>query len=101
MDNSSRKNPHVIVIGAGMTGILATIRLRRAGISDITVLEKAGNLGGTWRENTYPNVACDIPSHMYTYLEKAGELMVWPFTWAQYCKEMAKPDLRHCVGVSA
>jgi cation diffusion facilitator CzcD-associated flavoprotein CzcO len=65
--STNLRQPRVIVIGAGMTGILATIRLRRAGITDITVLEKAGNIGGTWRENTYPNVACDIPAHMYTY----------------------------------
>jgi cation diffusion facilitator CzcD-associated flavoprotein CzcO len=50
-----------------MTGILMTIKLREAGITDITVLEKASQLGGTWRENTYPGVACDIPAHMYTY----------------------------------
>jgi len=50
-----------------MTGILAVIKLREAGISDITVLEKADNVGGTWRENTYPGVGCDVPAHMYTY----------------------------------
>lgn len=50
-----------------MTGILAVIKLREAGISDITVLEKKDKIGGTWRENTYPGVACDVPSHMYTY----------------------------------
>ncbi|GAA6152916.1 NAD(P)/FAD-dependent oxidoreductase [Pseudoteredinibacter isoporae] len=50
-----------------MTGILLTIKLREAGISDITVLEKAGKVGGTWRENRYPGVACDVPAHMYTY----------------------------------
>ena len=61
------RNPSVIIIGAGMTGVLMTIKLREAGITDITVLEKAGNLGGTWRENTYPGVACDVPAHLYTY----------------------------------
>lgn len=50
-----------------MTGVLLTIKLREAGITDITVLEKRDRLGGTWRENTYPGVACDIPAHMYTY----------------------------------
>ncbi len=66
MTNNSR-NPSVAVIGAGMTGILMAIRLREAGISDITILEKADRVGGTWRENTYPGVACDVPAHMYTY----------------------------------
>jgi cation diffusion facilitator CzcD-associated flavoprotein CzcO len=67
MDNKSTRNPSVAVIGAGMTGILMAIKLREAGIDDITILEKAHKLGGTWRENTYPGVACDVPSHMYTY----------------------------------
>lgn len=61
------RNPSVVIIGAGMTGILLTIKLREAGITDLTVLEKTDRLGGTWRENTYPGVACDIPAHMYTY----------------------------------
>ena len=56
MANNSVKNPSVAVIGAGMTGILMAIKLREAGINDITILEKADKLGGTWRENTYPGV---------------------------------------------
>lgn len=60
------------VIGAGMTGILMAIKLREAGITDITILEKAEKIGGTWRENTYPGVACDVPAHMYTYSFKGN-----------------------------
>jgi cation diffusion facilitator CzcD-associated flavoprotein CzcO len=56
-----------IVIGAGMAGVLAAIKLREAGFTDITVYEKADRLGGTWRENTYPGISCDVPSHLYTY----------------------------------
>lgn len=56
-----------IIIGAGMAGILSAIRLERAGFTDIVIFEKADRLGGTWRENTYPGVACDIPSHFYSY----------------------------------
>jgi len=67
METNNTRNPSVAVIGAGMTGILLAIKLREAGISDITILEKADRLGGTWRENTYPGVACDVPAHMYTY----------------------------------
>ena len=56
----------VAVIGAGMAGILSAIKLRQAGISDFTVYEKADRLGGTWRENTDPGIACDVPSHLYS-----------------------------------
>jgi len=57
----------VIVIGAGMAGILAGIKLQEAGISDVVIYEKADKIGGTWRENTYPGLHCDVPSHHYTY----------------------------------
>ena len=56
-----------VVIGAGMAGVLSAIKLREAGFGDVTVYEKADGLGGTWRDNTYPGVSCDVPSHMYTY----------------------------------
>jgi cation diffusion facilitator CzcD-associated flavoprotein CzcO len=62
-----RRKPSVIIIGAGMTGILVTIKLKEMGIDDIVILEKKEKVGGTWRENTYPGVACDVPAHMYTY----------------------------------
>ncbi|MEE4243938.1 MAG: NAD(P)/FAD-dependent oxidoreductase [Kangiellaceae bacterium] len=65
--NTKQRQPKVLVIGAGMTGILAVIMLKKAGIEDVIVIEKTDRIGGTWRENTYPGVACDVPSHMYTY----------------------------------
>jgi cation diffusion facilitator CzcD-associated flavoprotein CzcO len=55
------------IIGAGMAGILSGIKLREQGEHDFTIYEKADRLGGTWRENTYPGVACDVPSHLYSY----------------------------------
>ena len=55
------------IIGAGMSGILSAIKLREAGFDDFTIYEKAERLGGTWRENTYPGIACDVPSHLYSY----------------------------------
>ena len=55
------------MIGAGMAGIASVIKLRDAGHHDVVVYEKADRLGGTWRENTYPGVACDVPSHLYSY----------------------------------
>jgi len=56
-----------IIIGAGMAGILAAIKLQEAGLDDFVVYEKADRVGGTWRENTYPGIACDVPSHFYSY----------------------------------
>jgi cation diffusion facilitator CzcD-associated flavoprotein CzcO len=56
-----------IVVGAGFSGIAAGVELRRAGITDFLILEKAERVGGTWRENTYPGAACDVPSHLYSY----------------------------------
>ncbi|TDB83907.1 NAD(P)/FAD-dependent oxidoreductase, partial [Actinomadura sp. KC216] len=57
----------VVIIGSGFGGIGMAIRLRRAGIRDVVILEKAGDLGGTWRDNTYPGAACDVPSHLYSF----------------------------------
>jgi cation diffusion facilitator CzcD-associated flavoprotein CzcO len=57
----------IAIIGAGMAGILSAIKLEEAGHSDYVVFEKAERLGGTWRENTYPGIACDVPSHLYSY----------------------------------
>lgn len=57
----------VAIIGAGMAGILSAIKLKGAGLTDFTIYEKADRLGGTWRENTYPGIACDVPSHLYSY----------------------------------
>ena len=57
----------VVVIGAGMSGILAGIRLLASGLHNFVIYEKAATLGGTWRENTYPGLACDVPSHHYVY----------------------------------
>ena len=57
----------VIIIGAGFGGIGAAIELRRHGIRSVRILEKAGDLGGTWHYNSYPGSACDVPSHLYSY----------------------------------
>ncbi|MBW2241630.1 MAG: NAD(P)/FAD-dependent oxidoreductase [Deltaproteobacteria bacterium] len=56
-----------LIIGAGMSGILSAIKLQEAGLDNFAIYEKADRLGGTWRENTYPGIACDVPSHFYSY----------------------------------
>jgi cation diffusion facilitator CzcD-associated flavoprotein CzcO len=64
-----RTHPHVrvAVIGSGFGGLGAAIRLRREGVEDFVVLERAGSVGGAWRDNDYPGCACDIPSHLYSF----------------------------------
>ena len=67
--SSSRVKPDVTVaiIGAGFSGLGMAIKLRQAGYEDFVVLEKADDVGGTWRENQYPGCACDVPSHLYSF----------------------------------
>ncbi|WP_394837530.1 SDR family NAD(P)-dependent oxidoreductase [Pendulispora rubella] len=57
----------VLIIGGGFSGLGMAIRLLQQKVKDFIVLEKAAQLGGTWRENTYPGCACDVPSHLYSY----------------------------------
>ncbi|CAN5263968.1 NAD(P)/FAD-dependent oxidoreductase [soil metagenome] len=60
-------SPRVIVIGAGFGGLGAARALKQQGITDITVLERADSVGGVWRDNTYPDAACDVPSPLYSW----------------------------------
>ncbi len=57
----------MVIVGAGFGGIAAAIELRKHGIEDVTILERAPHLGGTWYHNTYPGCACDVPSHLYSF----------------------------------
>ncbi len=56
-----------VVVGAGMAGILAAIKLKERGETEVVVYEKGHTVGGTWRENRYPGLTCDVPAHAYTY----------------------------------
>jgi cation diffusion facilitator CzcD-associated flavoprotein CzcO len=62
-------NEHVdiAIIGSGFAGIGAAVRLQQAGFDDYVVLERADDVGGTWRDNSYPGCACDVPSHLYSF----------------------------------
>jgi cyclohexanone monooxygenase len=67
----------VLVIGAGFGGLLAAVALRRAGIDDVRLVEKAGDVGGTWYWNRYPGAACDVESYIYLpLLEETGYVPV-------------------------
>jgi cation diffusion facilitator CzcD-associated flavoprotein CzcO len=77
--STSRRSHDVLIVGAGFGGIAAAIELRRHGITDIKILEKASDLGGTWFYNSYPGAACDVPSHVYSFsFEQRRD-------WSQLC----------------
>ncbi len=57
----------VVIVGAGFGGIAAAIELRRHGFGDVTILDAADGIGGTWLHNRYPGAACDVPSHLYSF----------------------------------
>jgi len=65
--NSPKRELRFAIIGGGMAGLLAAIRLRETGHRQVVLYEKADRIGGTWRENTYPGLNCDVPAHSYTY----------------------------------
>ncbi|MCG6559561.1 NAD(P)/FAD-dependent oxidoreductase [Ruegeria sp. 1NDH52C] len=56
----------MLIVGAGFSGLIMAMEARKRGLARIDILEKADDIGGTWRENTYPGVACDVPSHLYS-----------------------------------
>jgi cation diffusion facilitator CzcD-associated flavoprotein CzcO len=65
--HDDRTDFRVAIVGTGFSGLGMAIRLKQAGIEDFVVFERAEDVGGTWRENTYPGVACDVPSHLYSF----------------------------------
>lgn len=67
MTQTKANTPTVLILGAGMSGILAGIKLREEGIETFEILEMGESVGGTWRDNTYPGLSCDVPAHSYDY----------------------------------
>lgn len=82
----SERKLRYIIIGAGMAGLLAGIKLKEAGETDFVIFEKGNAIGGTWRDNRYPGLACDTPAHSYTY-----SFAPYPDWKANYS---AGPDIR-------
>ncbi len=70
----------VLIVGTGFAGMAMAIKLREAGFTDLLMIEKAADLGGTWRDNVYPGCACDIPSHLYSlsFAPKADWSRLYP-----------------------
>jgi len=91
----------ILIIGSGFGGLGLAIRLRRAGIESFTILERAETLGGTWRDNTYPGAACDVPSMLYCL--SSAPKTDWTRKWSgqaeirTYIEEVARSHdlLRH------
>ncbi len=67
MNLQSVQDKHVTIIGSGFGGIGMAIQLLRHGHSNFEIIEKESDLGGTWRDNSYPGCACDVPSHLYSF----------------------------------
>ena len=57
----------IAIVGSGFSGLAMAARLKRVGPHDFVILERAREVGGTWRENTYPGCRCDVPSHVYSF----------------------------------
>ncbi|HEY5343764.1 MAG TPA: NAD(P)/FAD-dependent oxidoreductase [Solirubrobacteraceae bacterium] len=61
------KHHRIVIVGTGFAGLGSAIRLKQRGEHDFVLLERAERLGGTWRDNSYPGCACDVPSHLYSF----------------------------------
>jgi cation diffusion facilitator CzcD-associated flavoprotein CzcO len=103
------KSVRVAVLGAGMSGICMGAQLKKAGIEDFVILEKADAVGGTWRENTYPGIACDVPSHVYSFSFELNPKWSHSYSSGQeiwdYCERCAdkfglRPHIRFGVEVN-
>ncbi|MEV6828903.1 NAD(P)/FAD-dependent oxidoreductase [Amycolatopsis sp. NPDC051102] len=98
----NRTETGVVIVGTGFSGLGMAVQLRKEGRDDFVILEKAHDVGGTWRDNSYPGCACDIPSHMYSFSfeQNPGWSRAYspqPEIW-RYLREVAdKHDLRRFV----
>src|ERR1700694_5417802 len=63
----SNADVRIAIVGTGFAGLGMAVNLKRAGIDDFVLLERAHDVGGTWRENTYPGCQCDVPSSLYSF----------------------------------
>lgn len=84
----------IAIVGSGFSGLAMAVQLRRAGLDDFVVLERADDVGGTWRDNSYPGCACDVPSHLYSFSfapnpEWSSTFSPQPEIWA-YLRRVAR-----------
>ncbi|HEY1996336.1 NAD(P)/FAD-dependent oxidoreductase [Paraburkholderia sp.] len=93
MPTPAPATPRIAIIGSGFSGIGMAIRLRQMGLESFTIYEAAGEIGGTWRDNTYPGAACDVPSHLYSFsFEPKPD---WSRAFGQQAEIL--DYLKHCV----
>ncbi|WP_328339753.1 NAD(P)/FAD-dependent oxidoreductase [Streptomyces violaceus] len=90
-----REHVRVAVVGSGFGGLGAAVRLRREGVTDFVVLERASGVGGTWRDNSYPGCRCDVPSHLYSFSFAPNP--EWPRTFSGH--EHIRAYLEHVTDV--
>src|SRR5438876_1203611 len=82
----------IAIIGSGFSGLCLGIQLKKAGIDAFTIFEKSDRLGGTWRDNTYPGAACDVPSSLYCFsFEQKTD---WSRLWSP--QEEIRDYMEHC-----
>ena len=101
-DGGTPEQLDVAIVGAGMSGLLMGIRLKKAGIDRFRIFEKATSIGGTWRENRYPGLSCDVPSFFYSYSFEPK--LDWTHRFSpgpeirEYCENVAdKYDVRRYI----
>lgn len=86
--------PHhdIAIVGSGFSGLGMAIQLKKAGRHDFVLLERAAEIGGTWRDNHYPGAACDVPSHLYSFSFEPNP------NWTRYYSRQAEilDYMRHC-----
>lgn len=93
MSTAISVRPRIAIIGTGFGGLAAAIELKRAGYDDLVMFERASEVGGVWRENTYPGAACDVPSPFYSFSYEPNPR--WPHRFSRqpfildYLKEVA------------
>ena len=86
----------VVIVGGGFGGLLAAARLQKAGITNIRIIEKAGDFGGTWYWNRYPGAQCDIESYVYLpLLEETGYIPKEKYSFAPEIFEHAQRIGKH------
>ena len=92
MQSADKRALRIAIIGAGFSGLCLGIKLKQAGFESFTILERDDRLGGTWRDNTYPGAACDVPSFSYCFsFEQKTD---WSRKWAPQAEILAY--MEHC-----